>query len=393
MRQAVANPSVTHQDKSAPPPKWHIDPPLKTLESHPILRMQQTTGNQAVQRMLSASLVRGSASRKIQPKLSISAPGDAYEQEADRVADTIMRMPDPGAHITAAASSQVVQRMCPECDEEEKLHRKASGAEDLHAGTALESEIAGLSGGQPLSLAERAFFEPRFGRDFSSVRVHTGPQAARLADSVSAHAFTLGNNVVFNSGKYSPESEQGKHLLAHELTHVVQQNGIARAVQRQSADEYTFGEIGSWGVVSLTDFSAPAGLADAKASIGAVCRPNTCRHVSGAAATAPGDQHSWQNIVAANGGSDQSGGGTLMCVGTQQCGFVHQCTRCNGTNRETVERTAAGGANLSATGTVNVAGHGTLYFYSDPLQGWCNSADRQSGCHPRPAPHHGSGRR
>jgi hypothetical protein len=79
-----------------------------------------------------------------------------------------------------------------------------------------------------------------------------------------------------------------------------------------------------------------------------------------------------------------------MCVGTQGCGFVHQCTRCHGTAHETVERTAAGGTNLAPTGTTSVAGHGTLYFYSDPLQGWCNTADRQSGCRPQPHPPHGT---
>ena len=80
-----------------------------------------------------------------------------------------------------------------------------------------------VSGG--LSAAERAFFEPRFGVDLSGVRVHTDRAAADAAEAVGANAFTVGQDIVFGHGKYSPGSESGKRLLAHELTHVVQQSG------------------------------------------------------------------------------------------------------------------------------------------------------------------------
>src|SRR5262249_17486182 len=79
------------------------------------------------------------------------------------------------------------------------------------------------SKGQPLDAAPRTFFEPRFGHDFSQVRVHTDARAAESARAVNALAYTVGHNVVFGSGQYSPGSEAGKHLLAHELTHVIQQ--------------------------------------------------------------------------------------------------------------------------------------------------------------------------
>ena len=83
------------------------------------------------------------------------------------------------------------------------------------------------SPGQPLDAATRAFMEPRFGHDFSGVRVHTGGQAAESAGSVNALAYTVGQDVVFASGQYAPATSTGQRLLAHELTHVVQQRGTA----------------------------------------------------------------------------------------------------------------------------------------------------------------------
>ncbi|NIM03669.1 DUF4157 domain-containing protein, partial [bacterium] len=77
-------------------------------------------------------------------------------------------------------------------------------------------------GGQPLSESTRSFFEPRFGADFSQVRVHTDPHAAKTAQAINARAFTTGKDIVFNSGQYSTGTSSGKRLLAHELTHVVQ---------------------------------------------------------------------------------------------------------------------------------------------------------------------------
>jgi hypothetical protein len=85
------------------------------------------------------------------------------------------------------------------------------------------------SPGQPLDAATRAFFEPRFGHDFSHVRVHADARAAASAAAVNAHAYTLGSNVTFASGQYSPSTEGGRNLLAHELTHVIQQSGQAGA--------------------------------------------------------------------------------------------------------------------------------------------------------------------
>jgi hypothetical protein len=280
------------------------------------------------------------------------------------------------------------------------------------------------SSGQPLDMETRAFMEPRFGHDFSHVRVHTDLEAALSAQAMNARAYTTGRDVVFGPGQYSPSSRQGRTLLAHELTHIIQQSNGSPSLQANSevstpgepaeveadrvaeivmagqsvpqvhssgrgiqrdANTCTYGEIRSWAITSLTNFAAPAGLGGAKASIGAACTAANCNCVDGSAATAPGDQHSWTNIVAASG-ADATGGGRMMCVGTQQCGFVHQCRQCVGGTPTTVERPQ----NLVPTGTATVTNKGTLYFYSDPLQGWCNADDRRTACRaPQPRPHGG----
>lgn len=185
-----------------------------------------------------------------QPKLTVGAPNDAFEREADRVADQVMRMPEPGVQRVCAGCEEeeeargTVQRMCAECaaeEEEEKVRAKAVPGARASLPAAFESRFAALhGGGQPLPAGERSFFEPRFGRDFSSVRVHTSPAAGELARAVNARAFTLGDSLVFGPGEYAPGTTGGRSLLAHELTHVVQQGGsgaggtIQRAVRFQA---------------------------------------------------------------------------------------------------------------------------------------------------------------
>jgi hypothetical protein len=164
------------------------------------------------------------------------------------------------------------------------------------------------------------------------------------------------------------------------LTHTLQQKGSS-ALRIQASSTCTYGEIRSWAVTGPPAYAAPAGLANAKASIGAVCgRGEPCSCVDGSTATAPADRAAWRNIVAANGGADQTGGGNFMCVGSQGCWFVHDCYSCVGGRRTLGARAA----NLATSGTCSV-GANTLYFYNDPLRGWCNSADYRSGCR-APAP-------
>lgn len=153
------------------------------------------------------------ATSRLQRKATVSDPGDADEVEADHVADQVMRMEDPDA-VGAAAPS--IQR---------RVAREASG--DSSSGLDADGAVraAQQGSGSPLSDSARSFFEPRFNADLSHVRVHTDGAAATAARSVDARAYTVGSDIVFNSGEYSPDTAGGKRLLAHELTHVIQQSG------------------------------------------------------------------------------------------------------------------------------------------------------------------------
>jgi hypothetical protein len=213
---------------------------------------------------------------RIQTKLRIGQPHDKYEQEADRVAEQVMRMPEPqvqrqvtpepeeeeeGKVQTKPVASQIfpliqrqikpeqeeeeetlqtklpsspinsmVQRQIePEEEEEETLQTKTT-ISDHHPtmSSSFQSQITALQGGgQPLPQSERTFFEPRFGADFSTVRIHSDSSAAETARALNARAFTTGNNIAFDQGQYMPGTAKGRQLLAHELTHVVQQAGVS----------------------------------------------------------------------------------------------------------------------------------------------------------------------
>jgi hypothetical protein len=183
----------------------------------------------------------------IQPKLAVGAVNDPLEHEADRIADQVMRMPAPDLAVSAAPPQ--VSRKCAECEEEEqKVQRKEAGAPALSLSEAPASVHEILrSLGKPLDAATRSYFEPRFGCDFSTVRIHTGESAGKSARDINAHAYTSGHNVVFASGQFAPGTTDGRKLLSHELAHVVQQSGGStgagvrersqQAVQRQKAPD------------------------------------------------------------------------------------------------------------------------------------------------------------
>lgn len=148
---------------------------------------------------------------QLKTQLNISQPGDRHEQEADSIAGQVMRMPAP----EAAARPQ----------------DSAAPAAATHAPSLIAAELT--SAGQPLNAETRAFFEPRFGRDFSDVRIHADAGAAKSARDVSAKAYTVGSDIVFNEGQYHPHTETGRSLLAHELVHVVQQGSASALGKHQ----------------------------------------------------------------------------------------------------------------------------------------------------------------
>jgi len=233
-----------------------------------ILHLQRTIGNQAVSRLIK--------SKALQAKLRIGQPGDVYEHEADRVADAVMRMPAPqkvsinNSRIQRASTTfeenelkrqpieeeeeeeeklqrqpaeeeeeeeklqkkpieeeeeEKLQRQPAEEEEEKKLQAKNVSVSNPVVDSVIENKIQCMKGGgRSLSQGERAFFEPRLGYDFSDVRVHEDAKASEAARGVNARAFTIGKDVVFNAGEYSPDNQKSQKLMAHELTHVIQQN-------------------------------------------------------------------------------------------------------------------------------------------------------------------------
>ncbi|HEY9363612.1 MAG TPA: DUF4157 domain-containing protein, partial [Chitinophagaceae bacterium] len=181
----------------------------------------------------------------LQPKLAINTPGDVYEQEADAVSDKVMRMEPPFIRAKQLPVSPV-QRKCADClEEENKMQRKEINGQETASDNNLESYVGNLNtGGQSLPNEVRNYYEPRFGYDFSNVKIHTDNVAAKSAQSINALAYTSGNNIVFNDGQYAPNTDSGKKLLGHELTHVVQQgsykSNMPSAVMRQAKPDNKF---------------------------------------------------------------------------------------------------------------------------------------------------------
>jgi len=243
--------------------------PLRSFARRPRSALDTHVGarNQAIQHSLRTEAV--------QAKLTVNTPGDQFEREADRVADQVMRMsvdrvsasPPSIQRMCSSCSNEIeaqpVQRMCKECDEEmqrkeapnistvtnapgvqrvcddceDEMQRKERSHSEPTLSTAVESQIGALqSGGEPLAAPTRSFFEPRFGRDFSGVRVHADVSAAATAQSVNALAYTHGNHIVFGAGQYQPNTAGGRRLLAHELTHVVQQRHAGSATVQRACD-------------------------------------------------------------------------------------------------------------------------------------------------------------
>ena len=148
----------------------------------------------------------------LQTKLRIGASDDPLEHEADRAAGRVMHTRQPD--IASGGAGLTLTR------------RNGSGRHTgNHSAVPANVHHTLQTSGEALSGSARAFFEPRFGHDFSRVRVHRDYTAARSAREVDAHAYAVGHHIVFGTGKYAPESPAGRELIAHELAHVVQQGG------------------------------------------------------------------------------------------------------------------------------------------------------------------------
>lgn len=183
--------------------------------------------------------------RKILSPLRLSHPGDKLEQEADMVAAAVMSTAHPALPAITPVTN-ALQRQVSEEEEEEELQmadipitqgdllsrKAAAGRSQPPASAAVEQSISSLAGGSPLAQGTRRMMESRFGHRFGDVRIHSDAQAGAAAMAINARAFTLGNHIGFAAGQYRPNNRSGQLLLAHELAHVIQQQGTTETIMR-----------------------------------------------------------------------------------------------------------------------------------------------------------------
>lgn len=205
---------------------------VKTGEKSDVFERQ---ADQAVARVMAKSAAGGDEGgvqrkeetpSKVQTKMSMSQPGDRHEKEADSMADKVMRMSDPTPSVQRKGEAEVAKKSA-----ESVPTVQASAPAPIGIAPETQQRIEkSATGGQNMPMETQRFMEDRFQADFSQVKVHNDPEAASLNSNLGARAFTYQNHVYFNTDQYQPESKEGRHLIAHELTHVIQQG---HAVQRK----------------------------------------------------------------------------------------------------------------------------------------------------------------
>jgi len=195
----------------------------------------------------------------IMPKLEVGQPGDRFEREADNVADRIVQMPDSNLVRKSENEMDKGQTKPPGKETAPWIQRfsnnealQAKSDHGVEAPSWLENQLRSSKGnGQTLPASSRSFMESRFGADFGNVKIHADNKASTLSRSINAKAFTHGSDIYFAKNQFSPETQTGKHLLAHELTHVVQQNGgnvsrsmIQKAEETEDAPKHFYNYAG-----------------------------------------------------------------------------------------------------------------------------------------------------
>jgi hypothetical protein len=211
---------VGHKAVHVPALTMTADSPLRDRAPH-LPALHETFSNSLNGTAGNLAMARALAAHHVHAKLTVSQPGDPDEEEADRVADAVV----------SRSAIPTIQRKCDACAdgkpcgkcEEEDVHAKREAR-----GSAVPAHLVGRavnvvnSGGVPLPGSLRATYEPRFGRDLSSVKLHLGAEAGASARAIGARAYTVGQNIAFAPGEYQPGDRDGQRLLAHELTHVAQ---------------------------------------------------------------------------------------------------------------------------------------------------------------------------
>lgn len=272
-----------HRAQSKPPRK--SDEAAAAPSTHPALKLQSLIGNQALQRLMTQGSTHLPGGTVLQAKLTVTSADNASEHEADSVAEQVLQrmdgmqrqededelqtMRDP--HVMREADEDelqtkrdpnivqraededeiqtqrdlnIVQRaededeiqtqrdphIMRQADEDEIQTKPAhSLAESFDVDAGVEQAIESQrGGGQAMSADVQRSFGEAFGADFSNVRIHTGTESDQLNAAVGARAFTTGSDVFFREGEYQPDTSEGKRLLAHELTHTIQQNAVSR---------------------------------------------------------------------------------------------------------------------------------------------------------------------
>jgi hypothetical protein len=273
-----------HRAQSKPPRK--PDEAAAAPSTHPALKLQSLIGNQALQRLMTQGSTHLPGGTVLQAKLTVTSADNASEHEADSVAEQVLQrmdgmqrqededelqtMRDPHVmreadedelqtqrdpnivqraededEIQTQRDPHIMQRDAEEDElqtmrdpaiaqraaEEEEIQTKPahSLAESFDVGAGVEQAIESQrGGGQAMSADVQRSFGEAFGADFSNVRIHTGTESDQLNAAVGARAFTTGSDVFFREGEYQPDTSEGKRLLAHELTHTIQQNAVSR---------------------------------------------------------------------------------------------------------------------------------------------------------------------
>lgn len=224
--------------------------PDPTPDVNPLTRLQRMIGNRAVQRLMTPS------GQPIMTKMNVTSADDATEAEADAVAEQVVRKVQreeaPSVQREAEEDELQMKRIQREADGEEEIQemrisraiqREADGEEEIQekrisraatdmmgafsVGEDFESQLnSARGGGKSLDESTASKMGSAMGADFSNVRIHEGPQADSLSNSIQAKAFTTGSDIFFKSGTYNPGSTDGQKLLAHELTHTIQQGAV-----------------------------------------------------------------------------------------------------------------------------------------------------------------------
>lgn len=195
----------------------------------PVQGIQHRLGLQATQAMMASAAKAPDAASQPTPAASpsagpliqraaaahLSSPGDPAEREAEETARKVVHMPPSGPPAPVGHTDSG------------SVHRDAATTTPAATQVATPTGVS-LAGGVPLSAAVRGYMEPRFGADFGHVRIHNDHAAAEQSVQLGAHAFTVGHHVFFAEGRFQPESESGRELIAHELTHTIQQGAAVR---------------------------------------------------------------------------------------------------------------------------------------------------------------------